>query len=477
MSVWQIVLILLGVLLNGLNSSMIAVALVPIGEYYHVSTWATAWLVSGLYLATSVAQPIMGRLADLLGAKRIFCAGLVVVAIAGLGANVAPQIGWLVAARVLLGIGTSAAYPAALAMVRRHSASNSKGGISSSTILGALTIAGQVCTALGPSLGGFLISLHGWQTIFLVNIPLAGFCLIGTIFSLPGDDRSTMSSSITIMKTLDIAGMVLFSAMIIMLLLVLMNLQFGISWLPLGIACASGALLVWRELHCASPFIDLRMLAANKGQAMTYLRYALTYLVFYSIFYGFSQWLEQGRGLDPVQAGLVMLPIAMVGALCAAMVTRMRRVWLMLIAGTSLMLISTSSMQLFYASIPVLALVAIAAIMGIPNGFNNLGNQNALYMQAPAEQMGAAAGLLRTSQYIGAILAASLITLSFTPRATDTGLHHLSLVLIVVSVVLLIITLSDKGLRSLVLGQSDKNKETTVNAIGLERGEKQHVTN
>src|SRR3954453_15458324 len=104
--------ILLGTLLNPLNSSMIAVALVSMRDDFEVTLATASWLVSAFYLAAAVGQPVAGRIADLLGHRRVFCAGWVLTALTGILAPLSPSFGWLVAARALQAIGTSAAYPA-----------------------------------------------------------------------------------------------------------------------------------------------------------------------------------------------------------------------------------------------------------------------------------------------------------------------------------------------------------------------------
>jgi MFS family permease len=110
--------LLIGTLLNPVNSAMIATALVPIGRDLHAGPASTVWLVAGLYLAAAVGRPTMGRIAELQGPRKVVVAGLVLVLAAGLTGAFAPGLGWLVAARVLLGLGTSAAYPAAMTMIR-----------------------------------------------------------------------------------------------------------------------------------------------------------------------------------------------------------------------------------------------------------------------------------------------------------------------------------------------------------------------
>lgn len=108
----------LGSTLNPVNSTMISTALVPIAVDFHASVAQTGWLIAGLYLASAIAQPTMGRLADLYGPRRIYLFSLVLVAIAGLLGDFVPSLGGLVFVRVLLGIGTSGAYPSAMRIFR-----------------------------------------------------------------------------------------------------------------------------------------------------------------------------------------------------------------------------------------------------------------------------------------------------------------------------------------------------------------------
>jgi MFS family permease len=141
-----------GTVLNPVNSSIIAVDLVTIGHAFGVTTAATTWLISALYLATAIGQPTMGRLADLVGPRRVYLAGTAAVAAGGLIGWAGWSLGSLVAARVVIGLGTSAAYPAAMAMVRRQSRRLRRDP--PPRVLGALAVAGQVSMAAGPRSAG-----------------------------------------------------------------------------------------------------------------------------------------------------------------------------------------------------------------------------------------------------------------------------------------------------------------------------------
>jgi MFS family permease len=106
-----------GSVLNPVNSSIIAVALASIGRAFGAGPASTTWLVSALYLATAIGQPTAGRLADLLGPRRVYLAGTVLVAAGGVLGCLAGSLAVLVVSRVVIGSGTSAAYPAAMALV------------------------------------------------------------------------------------------------------------------------------------------------------------------------------------------------------------------------------------------------------------------------------------------------------------------------------------------------------------------------
>src|SRR5262249_10656552 len=204
--------VLAGTLLNPLNSSMIAVALVLIQSDFRVSVATASWLLSGFSLAAAVAQPLMGRFADLFGPRRVFCTGLLVVGVASVLAPLAPAFGWLIACRMLQALGTSAAYPAGLAILRTVDPQ----GQAPAGTLGALSIASSVSVALGPVLGGFLAARAGWPAIFLVNIPLTAVGLLLAWRWLPPDatpglatiEASPSRRSIvrTVLKMVDVPG-------------------------------------------------------------------------------------------------------------------------------------------------------------------------------------------------------------------------------------------------------------------------------
>ncbi|MGP9022650.1 MFS transporter [Streptomyces sp. BR1] len=435
---------ILGSVLNPINSSMIAVALVPIGAAFGAPPARTAWLVSALYLATAIGQPVIGRLVDGYGPRRLYLVGTALVGVAGLVGTLAPTLGVLIASRVLLGFGTSAAYPASMSLTR--SEAERTGQESPVGILTALSVANQVTAVVGPALGGLLIGLGGWQWIFAVNIPLSAACLVLAARRLPKAPHGGEPDAHLPRARVDLAGMWLFAVALVTAMLFLMGPQLGHWYLLVVAAVAAGGFAV-RELRAAEPFIDLRVFGRNAPLMTTYLRQVLSFITLYAFLYGFTQWLEQGRGLSASVAGLIQLPLSLSAVLVSGITGR--RPWLRgkLVVGSVFQVAGSALLLLLGSGSAVWLLIAVGAVMGVPQGLIGLANQNALYHQADPARIGSAAGLLRTFMYLGALIASSANAAFFKHGADTRGLHDLALFMAAVSVLLAAATLLDPCLR------------------------------
>ncbi|GLY29654.1 MFS transporter [Kineosporia sp. NBRC 101731] len=435
-----------GTVLQGLNSAVIAVALVPIADHYGTSA-AIPWLISGLYIASAVGSPTGGRLADLFGARRIYLAGLVLVVLASVLGPFAPSAGWLVADRVLLGLGTSVQFPAAMAIIRREA---DRRAAEVSGAIGVVALCGQSTAALAPTVGGLIVVVSGWPGIFWINLPLVANCLFWVWRCVPADPPREKRGARAALRVMDVPGALLFVATLSLTMTVLLSLENGTQGRDLALGAAAGllaALLVLRERRCATPFLDLRLLAAHPAILMTCVRGTVTFVAFYTVFYGMPQWLEVGRGLGPAAAGLLMLPVFGVGVVSTLVATR----WAarlgpgrLLLVGNAAFVVSGLVLALTAGvESPLALLVLVNVLLGIPTGFNNLGNQLTLHHASPARASGSASGLYRTAQYIGAAISAVLLThLVPTDRAAgaaalDTAVRDIGLCLVIIGFLLL----------------------------------------
>ncbi|WP_448061708.1 MFS transporter [Cellulomonas hominis] len=447
---------ILGSLLNPVNSSMLAVALVPIGLALGASPSATAWLVSALYLTTAVGQPVVGRLVDRHGPRPLYLIGSALVGVGGLLGALAPNLGVLIGARVLIGLGTCAGYPAAMYLIR--SESRRTGHDSPSGILAALAIAAQVTAVIGPTVGGLLIGVGGWRAIFTVNVPLSIACLVLGALRLPRTTGLGDAAEAEPRAGIDLAGMALFATMLVSLMLFLMEPQATHWVLPVLTAAAAAALAV-RELHAVDPFLDLRVLGGNLPLLATYLRQLLSYTVAYSYLYGFTQWLEAGRGLGASAAGLVVLPTSAAAIVVTSLSGRRPEVRGKLVVGSIAQIGACVLLLLVHGHSALWLLLVVALVAGIPQGLNGLANQNALYHQADPARMGSAAGLLRTFTYLGAMAASAANAAVYSDGADTGGMHDLALVMLVSAVLLLAATLVDRSLRRTGVPRADREPD------------------
>ncbi|MFJ8285437.1 MFS transporter [Streptomyces griseoluteus] len=443
---------MLGSVLNPVNSSVLSVSLVPIGAAFGAPPAQTAWLVSALYLATSIGQPVVGRLIDLFGPRRLFLAGTALTGVAGVLGMLAPNLGVLVAARVLLGFGTCSGYPAAMYLIR--SEARRTGRESPTGVLTALAVTTQTVAVIGPSLGGLLIGVGGWRATLAVNIPLALVGLYLGARRLPVTPPAPRTDDRRPASALDLPGMVLFAAALVCLLLFLMEPGAAHWYLPVLTVLAAAA-FARRELRTAQPFIDLRVLSGNLPLLATYARALLSYIVSYAFLYGYTQWLEEGRGLSASQAGLVQLPLFVTALIVSTLTGRRSAIRAKLLVGAAGQLAACALLLTLTDASPVWMLLAVVFVLGVPQGLNSLALQNSVFHQADPERMGSSAGLLRTFGYLGAIVASAASGALFGQRADTAGLHHLSWLVLAVSALFLAVTVADRSLRGLGAGRGE----------------------
>ncbi|MGJ5756203.1 hypothetical protein FB563_8089 [Streptomyces puniciscabiei] len=361
---------LFGSVLDPVNSSMIAVALVPIGAAFGAPPAGTARLVPAPYLATAVGQPVIGRLVD------------------------------------MYGLGTSAAYPAAVPPARGEAERTGRG--SPAGVPAAPAVAHRTVAVVGPALGGLLTGLGGRRAVFTVDVPLSAVCLV------PGTLRLPRSATRRRARRPARHGAVRAAAGRVD------AVPAGAARRPLvpagavgprrrrfSGARAAGAGPVHRPACPRRQRPAARRLSAPAARLHTS----------YAFMYGCTQWLERGRGLGASTAGLVLLPLS-VTALIVFLVRTDSALWL---------------------------LSAVGALLGGPQGLIGPATQHALYRQADPERIASAAGLPRTFMYLGA-LGASAATAAFHPhRADPAGLHGLALFMLAGSALLPATVLPDRS--------------------------------
>jgi predicted MFS family arabinose efflux permease len=311
-------------------------------------------------------------------------------------------------------------------------------------VLGLLNTVGLVTLTVGPPIGGVLVDTVGWRAIFAINAPLGLLVTAIGLLYLPRSRPRVRSAAVW--RLLDVPGVALFSAAVSLLLLVLTALPRPPWLLVLGlVGCL--LLLALTELRSRHPFLDVRMLARNLALPVAYFRVVLTFLVVYGVLFGVTPWLQEGRGLSATAAGMLLLGMSAVGTVASFAGARgSRPLWPLLVPALGL-LAGSLALTVLDSATPIAVLAVVIAVFGLPNGMGQVANQVVVYRAAPVEQVGAAIGLSRTAQYIGAMIATSVTGLAYAPGVSDSGLHVLGWVFGAVGLVLMAATLADRSLR------------------------------
>ncbi|MGH6672694.1 MAG: MDR family MFS transporter [Xanthobacteraceae bacterium] len=261
-----------------------------------------SWVVVSYLIANTIAAPVYGRLGDTFGRRTTMLAGLTIFMIGSVLCALSPSIEWLTAFRVLQGFGGGGLMTLSQALIGEAVPPRERGRYQ-----GYLAGISVTSSTFGPVAGGYLTQAFGWQSIFLINVPLGlvAAVLVLRLASHPADHRRT---------TFDIPGLVLFIMFVSPVILALEQLQqMQSSTVPMALGLMtfgilSLAALIWQEARSTSPLIPPHLfreasiwrsdgLAACHGAALVSL---ITFLPIY---------LRAVRGASPAETGLMLLPL------------------------------------------------------------------------------------------------------------------------------------------------------------------------
>src|SRR5690625_85002 len=435
---WLLVLTIgLGTLLNPLNSSMISVALTRLQDEFTLTFAEASWLISIFYLASAAGQPVMGKLSDMFGPKRLFLIGLLLVAVSCILAPFSPNLPFLLGCRALQAIGSSTLFPSGMSMVRTNITEGQ------AKALATLSIFSTTSAAFGPSIGGFLIASWDWQSIFIVNFPFIILSFILAIFILPNTGKTKIEWG-----RIDFVGITLFITSMTGLILFLLSLESNINLLAMTVFFTATISFYFFEKRQKEPFIDLASLKSNPNVSFIYLQFISINLVYYCYFFGFPTFLQQALHYNPQQTGLIMLSLAGFGVFVAPIAGRLIDRYgskLPLVMGAGTLLVGTALLLSFNESSPLFWLLAIMAILGMSNGFNNISMQTALFEHVKPEETGSASGLFQTSRYLGSILSSSLLGLAFNNNIDFKHLHIVAIICLIFCGIVLFLSLRLPG--------------------------------
>jgi EmrB/QacA subfamily drug resistance transporter len=400
-----------------LDASIVNVALPSIGRGLHFSEQDLPWVVNAYVIAFGGFLLLGGRAADLLGRRRVFMTGLVVVAVASLAAGFAATQGQLIAARAAQGLGAAIISPAALSIVTTLFAD----GAERNKALGAWGAVAGSAGAVGVLLGGILTQGLGWEWVLWVNVPVA---LIALAFT-PGLIPESRSQSTT--RHFDALGAVSITAGLSVLAYALLDAAsagWGSTKIVslLAVAVILIGAFVFIELRSKAPLVPFRIFRSRTLTGANVVGLLLGASLF-SMFFFISLYMQQVLGYSAIHAGLSYLPLAVTIIIAAGLggqlVTRfgfkpILAAGMLFVAIGLLWFSGVSVGGSFLADILGPSLLAA---MGL--GFGFVTSTIAAVSGVDAHEQGVASGLINTSQQIGGALGLAVLSTLATTRTHD----------------------------------------------------------
>lgn len=416
---WALVALSLSMLLSSLGTSIANVALPTLVQAFGASFQQVQWVVLAYLLILTSTIVSVGRLGDLVGRKRLLLAGLGLYTLAALLCGLAPTLGLLIAARAVQGLGAAALMALTMAFVGDIFPKERTG-----RAMGLLGTMSAIGTALGPSLGGGLIALVGWRSIFLVSLPL-GLMAVGLAWRHLPEDRARPKAD---QGRFDVWGMALLGGTLTAyaLAMTLGRGSFGLLNIALLLVAVAGAgLFILVEAKVSSPLIRLALFR-DRGLSAGVVMSGLVSTVMMSTLVVGPFYLAGGLGLDAAVVGLVLStgPIvsALTGVPAGRLVDRfgagrMTILGLMGIAG------GAAALALIPARFGVLGYIGPLIMTTAGYGLFQAANNTGVMADVRADQRGVIAGLLNLSRNLGLITGASLMgaIFAFAAGGPDIG--------------------------------------------------------
>lgn len=383
---------------------------------------AAIWVTSAYLLAYAVPLLITGRLGDRYGPKRIYLLGLVVFTASSLWCGLSNDVGTLVAARAVQGVGAAMMTPQTMAVITRIFPSARRG--QAMALWGATAGA---ATLIGPILGGFLVGTWGWEWIFFINVPVGVVAFVAAVRLIP--------DLVTHPHRFDWVGVALFGTGMFCVVFGIQESQqydWGRIWgfvtvwrLIIGGIGLLALFIYWQSRNRTEPLLPL---ALFRDRNFTISNIAITMVAFSFMTMGFPLMLyaQAVRGWSPLQAGLLMAPLALGSIVLARTVgnlTDRQHPRVLTVFGFGSAAVAVSALALVIdANTSIWLAVAAMMLLGIGSAFlwgplSATANRN-----LPMHQAGAGAGIYNTTRQIGSTLGAAVAAVVIDWRLHAYGL-------------------------------------------------------
>jgi EmrB/QacA subfamily drug resistance transporter len=391
-----LIIVSLSSFLTPFNSSSFNIALPSIAAEYTLDAISMSWASLAYLLASAMFLIPIGRLADITGRKRIFLFGIIVFTISSALLALYPSSATLVLFRALQGIGASMIFGTSLAILVSVSSPQERG-----SMLGTSVAAVYIGLSAGPYIGGFLTKNFGWRSIFMANVVIGVLVTILILSKLKGEWK--MSDG----EKFDLVGSAVFSVMLLTLMYGMSKLPAQSAYLPIAAGVVLMALLVYIEERVEHPVLDLNLFRSNRAYTMFNISALINFSATFSLTFLLSLYLQYLKGMDPQQAGTIMIasPIiqAVVSPIAGKLSDRIEPAKIATI-GMVVTALALAPLAFLQAGTSIIYIVACLMILGCGLALFSSPNTNAIMGCVHQSLFGVASSTVGTMRLTGQML-------------------------------------------------------------------------
>lgn len=404
----------LGVLMDGIDGSIVNVALPSIAHSFGTDTSVVSWVTIGYFLMLAGLLLPFGRIADAGHIRKVFLFGFIVFTVGSLFCALSPTLALLVVFRLVQGVG-AAALAAVAPMICVKLLPPEHLGKS----LGIMTVAASMGFAVGPALGGILVGYLSWHWIFLINIPIGLLAIVLGHLSLPVESKTEIH--------VDLKGSALLFAAVGFGVFALERISYPeerhLCIIAAVVTVVLLALFAVESLRSKRPLLDVRLFRI-RDLDLTLLSYTIINLVYMGVLYILPFYMDLELGLSSVTSGIILLVPSLVSLVLSVPVGNYsdrhgRRMFAVL--ATIFQVVYCVMLYVITPDMGIAPLIPIALVMGLVWGLCGAASSGRIVDSLEEKDKAIGSSLMNFMVYVGGTIGTALFASLLTAGSNSGG--------------------------------------------------------
>ncbi|OGD59363.1 MFS transporter [Candidatus Bathyarchaeota archaeon RBG_13_52_12] len=386
-------------------SSSFNIALPSISKEFSLDAITMSWASLAYLLAAAMFLVPFGRLADIKGRRRVFLYGTISFTISSMLLGIYPTALTIIWLRALQGVSSAMIFGTGVAILVSVTPSREKGAI-----LGINAATVYVGLSIGPFIGGLITETLGWRSILFVTAGIGAVAVLFMVWRLKGEWREAVGESF------DLRGALVYSLMLLSIMYGFSLIPLTSSIIPILLGLAAGGVFVWVEARAEHPVLDINLFRSNRAFTFSNLAALINFSATYAVTFLISLYLQYIKGLDPEQAGLVLIASPIVQAIFSPIAGKLSdRMEPTKVAAIGMAITMFGLIPFVFLNEQTNVLIVVASLVALGFGLSVFSspNTNAIMSSVEKRLYGVASSTLGTMRLTGQMLSLGITMIIF----------------------------------------------------------------